>query len=43
MLKTEETRAIKKIEQTKKKTRTFLELQAKNDLDYRRKTQEEND
>ena len=43
MLKTEETRAIKKIEQTKKKTRTFLELQAKNDLEYRRKTQEEND
>lgn len=43
MLKQEESRATKKIEQTKKKTRTFLELQAKNDLDFRRKTQEEND
>ena len=42
MLKTEESRAMKKIEQTRKKTRTFLELQAKNDEDFRRKTQEAN-
>jgi len=42
MLKNEEARAMKKIDQTKRKTRTFLELQAKNDMDFRRKTNEEN-
>jgi len=31
---------MKKIDQTRKKTRTFLELQAKNDEDFRRKTHE---
>ncbi len=34
-------RAIKKIDQTRKKTNDFLKLQAKNDLDFRRKQEEE--
>ena len=41
MLKTEEMRAVKKIEQTRKKTHNFLELQAKNDEEFRRKTVED--
>ena len=34
-------RAVKKIEQTRKKTHNFLELQAKNDEEFRRKTVED--
>ena len=37
MLKMEEQRAIKKIAQTKAKTKQFMELQQKNDEDYRNK------
>ena len=41
MLRQEEMRAVKKIDQTKKKTADFLRLQARNDMSFRRKQEEE--
>lgn len=41
MLQQEEQKALKKIEDTRKKTREIQELQAKNDADYIKRLKEE--